>query len=227
MALLSADEVHNKKFRGTKFRDGYDPDEVDDFLDEIVTTLSAHESTLGTLERENEELKTKLAAAERRIAELSSGAAVATSPAEAPQPAAEVQPAEAEDTARFAPPAEEPQHAAVPASEPEAATKVIQLAQQLHDQLVQQGREDAEQIVGDAQQKAEKLVRDAEETHNRTLAQLEQERSVLERKIDELRVFERDYRTRLKSYLESLLHEVEGRAAISGGRRSESDAELR
>ena len=39
----------------------------------------------------------------------------------------------------------------------------------------------------------------------------EQERSLLERKIDELRVFERDYRTRLKSYLENLLGDLDNR----------------
>ena len=64
MALLTADDVLNKKFQATKFREGYDQDEVDDFLDEVVNTLR-------DLQGENEDLKTKLAAAERRIAELS------------------------------------------------------------------------------------------------------------------------------------------------------------
>lgn len=36
MALLSTDDVLNKRFSITKFREGYDQDEVDDFLDEIV-----------------------------------------------------------------------------------------------------------------------------------------------------------------------------------------------
>ena len=36
MALLTADDVLNKKFQPTKFREGYDQDEVDDFLDEVV-----------------------------------------------------------------------------------------------------------------------------------------------------------------------------------------------
>ena len=34
------------------------------------------------------------------------------------------------------------------------------------------------------------------------------ERATLERKIDELRSFERDYRSRLKSYLENQLNEL-------------------
>jgi len=40
---LTADEVLNQKFQATKFRDGYDQDEVDDFLDAVAATLRAHE----------------------------------------------------------------------------------------------------------------------------------------------------------------------------------------
>jgi regulator of protease activity HflC (stomatin/prohibitin superfamily) len=65
--------------------------------------------------------------------------------------------------------------------------------------------------VGEAKSQANRIVREAEETSQRTLGQLEQERSLLERKIDELRVFERDYRTRLKSYLENLLGDLDNR----------------
>ncbi len=46
----------------------------------------------------------------------------------------------------------------------------------------------------------------------------EQERSLLERKIDELRAFEREYRSRLKSYLEGQLRELEAKAAVVPGR---------
>ncbi|KGM09215.1 hypothetical protein N869_07585, partial [Cellulomonas bogoriensis 69B4 = DSM 16987] len=78
MALLTADDVLNKKFQATKFREGYDQDEVDDFLDEVVNTLRA-------VTAENDDLKGKLSAAERRIAELSRAGA-------APQPAPEPKP---------------------------------------------------------------------------------------------------------------------------------------
>ena len=61
-------------------------------------------------------------------------------------------------------------------------------------------------------------MREAEDQRNRTRAQLEKERSALEQKIDERRRFESDYRTRLKSYLQSLLTNVEdgGESSISG-----------
>lgn len=216
MALLTADDVLNKKFQATKFREGYDQDEVDDFLDEVVNTLRA-------VSAENEDLKGKLAAAERRIAELSRGGAPAAAPAPQPQPEPTPAP-EPEPT-----PAPAPVVAAAPTpartSEPESATGMLQLAQKLHDEYVRNGQEEGDRIITDAKSQATRIVREAEETSNRTLAQLEQERSLLERKIDELRVFERDYRTRLKSYLENLLGDLDARGASVAPRQGEAGAQ--
>src|SRR5699024_9308288 len=97
MALLTADDVLNKKFQPTKFREGYDQDEVDEFLDEVVATLRV-------VTGENEELKPKREAAEARIAELSAGAPVdetATMAAVAApqQPAEQVAPEPVEESA--------------------------------------------------------------------------------------------------------------------------------
>ena len=50
---LSPEDVVNKRFQPTKFREGYDQDEVDDFLDEVVNELRR-------LGEENEELRGKL-----------------------------------------------------------------------------------------------------------------------------------------------------------------------
>lgn len=204
MALLTADDVLNKKFQATKFREGYDQDEVDDFLDEVVNTLRETQS-------ENEDLKAKLAAAERRIAELSrqgAQAPAAPKPEEKPAPApVAAAPASAPAPVATAPVAPQRQ------SEPESATGMLALAQKLHDDYVRSGQEEGERIVNEAKGQAQRIVREAEETSARTLSELEQERSVLERKIDELRVFERDYRTRLKSYLENLLGDLDNRAS--------------
>lgn len=43
--MLTADDVLNAKFQTTKFRDGYDQDEVDSFLDRVVDTLAAKPGT--------------------------------------------------------------------------------------------------------------------------------------------------------------------------------------
>ena len=50
---LTPEDVVNKRFQPTKFREGYDQDEVDDFLDEVVVELRR-------LGRENEELRARL-----------------------------------------------------------------------------------------------------------------------------------------------------------------------
>lgn len=233
MALLTADDVLNKKFQATKFREGYDQDEVDDFLDEVVNTLRA-------VAAENDDLKGKLAAAERRIAELTrnGGGSPAPStasfaqpePTPAPAPAPEPAPAPAPVAAAPAPAPERAVPAAAPApqriSEPESATGMLQLAQKLHDDYVRSGQEEGDRIITDAKSQAARIVREAEETSARTLSQLEQERGLLERKIDELRVFERDYRTRLKSYLENLLGDLDARGATVAPRGAGGDQGL-
>lgn len=233
MALLTADDVLNKKFQPTKFREGYDQDEVDDFLDEVVATLRV-------LSGENDELKAKLAAAEARVAELSSGAPAGDTQTMgavvAPPPRQQqVEEPEPEPEPSAVSPEPAPEAAAVPTpaagvatgeGEPESATGMLQLAQRLHDEYVANGKAEAERILTEARAEGERLVNEAEEQRTRTLNQLEGERSLLERKIDELRVFERDYRTRLKSYLEGLLADVEGRGSLGGyggGGPSESD----
>ncbi|MCC2335187.1 DivIVA domain-containing protein [Cellulomonas wangsupingiae] len=208
MALLTADDVLNKKFQATKFREGYDQDEVDDFLDEVVNTLR-------DVQGENDDLKTKLAAAERRIAELSRAGAQQAAPAPKPEPTPEPTPAPAPVQPAPVPALAQPPVVSAPApargNEPESATGMLALAQKLHDDYVRSGQEESDRLINEAKSRANRIVREAEETSQRTLGQLEQERSLLERKIDELRVFERDYRTRLKSYLENLLGDLENR----------------
>jgi hypothetical protein len=57
------------------------------------------------------------------------------------------------------------------------------------------------------------------------LGQVQAERTALEKKIDELRTFEREYRTRLKTFLESSLRELgdRGSAAPSTGSSGSSE----
>ena len=54
---LTPEDVINKRFQPTKFREGYDQDEVDDFLDEIVVELRR-------LNQENAELRERLEGAD-------------------------------------------------------------------------------------------------------------------------------------------------------------------
>lgn len=200
MALLSADDVLNKSFQTTKFRDGYDQDEVDDFLDEVVSTMRA-------VYAENDELKAKLSAAETRVAELSRGDGANFAPA----PEVSAAPPEPTPEPESAAPAAAPAPPATAASAPEAdsASGMLALAQKLHDQYVAEGREESDRIIAEARSTAEQIVSEAEGKRESTLRQLNDERSSLEHKIDELRNYERTYRQRMKDYLEKLLSDMD------------------
>jgi cell division septum initiation protein DivIVA len=93
---------------------------------------------------------------------------------------------------------------------------MLALAQRLHDEHVQAGKDEGAKIVSEAQERATRLVSEAEDKQRRTLGELEQQRQVLERKVDELRSFEREYRSRLKAYLENQLRDLEAKAPVSG-----------
>jgi len=102
----------------------------------------------------------------------------------------------------------------------DGAARVLALAQQTADQAIAEARSEANKIVGearsraeglerDARAKADALERDAQEKHRVAMGSLESARATLERKVEDLRGFEREYRTRLKSYLESQLRQLE------------------
>ena len=187
MALLTTEDVLNKKFQYVKFREGYDQDEVDEFLDEVV-------STIYSLQMENQDLKEKLEAAERRVAELSNSD---FTPAETPAPVA----APAVETPAPAAALTGPQDA-------ESATSMLALAQRVHDEYVRDGEEQSAKIIAEANAEREKIIADAQKQKDSLLSQLDQERELLENKINGLRTFEAEYRTTLRSPLETLLNEV-------------------
>jgi DivIVA domain-containing protein len=118
----------------------------------------------------------------------------------------------------------------------DARTKSEQLlseARSKSDGLVNDARSRAETMLNDARTRAETLERqsrdkaatlvgDAERKQAEIIGTITRDKSVLEKKIDELRTFEREYRTRLKTYLESQLRDLgeRGSAAPSDSRAS-------
>lgn len=60
--MLTPEDVVNKRFTVTKFREGYDQDEVDDFLDSVVVEFRR-------LAVENEELKSRIQAQDSGVSE--------------------------------------------------------------------------------------------------------------------------------------------------------------
>ena len=187
MALLTTEDVLNKKFQYVKFREGYDQDEVDEFLDEVV-------STIYSLQMENQDLKEKLEAAERRVAELSNSD---YTPAETPAPVA----APAVETPAPAAALTGPQDA-------ESATSMLALAQRVHDEYVRDGEEQSAKIIAEANAERDAIIADAQKQKDSLLSQLDQERELLENKINGLRTFEAEYRSNLRNHLETLLKEV-------------------
>ena len=188
MALLTTEDVLNKKFQYVKFREGYDQDEVDEFLDEVV-------STIYSLQMENQDLKEKLEAAERRVAELSNSD---FTPAETPAPVA----APAVETPAPAAALTGPQDA-------ESATSMLALAQRVHDEYVRDGEEQSAKIIAEANAQRDAIIADAQKQKDSLLSQLDQERELLENKINGLRTFEAEYRSNLRNHLETLLKEVD------------------
>ncbi len=230
---LTPEDVVNKRFQPTKFREGYDQDEVDDFLDEIVVELRR-------LNQENEELRRKAAGsssdtsqagavpapvaaastgdtstAERADDPAATGTVVST-PAPAATETAEsgTTPTESTGGARSS------QTSSSPNDTAESAAGVLAMAQRLHDEYVNAGVEQRDKIIAEAQLEATGLVEGAEEKSRKTLGDLEENKSVLERKVEQLRGFERDYRSRLKDYIEGQLRDLD----VSGTVASDTSA---
>ncbi|GAA0942488.1 DivIVA domain-containing protein [Nonomuraea longicatena] len=235
MPLTPAD-VRNKQFSTTRLRPGYDEEEVDAFLDEV-------EAELDRLIQENEELRAKLAECMRGKVPGGMNMPMASAPVQ--EPKAEMQLPPQPEPMRAPEPQPQPQPVPVAMNMPPAednmdtAARVLALAQQTADQAIADARREAEetvtrarreaddiltkarrqaeQVIGDARARAETLERDAQERHRQAMGSLVQTRDELERKVEELRSFEREYRSRLKLYLENQLAELNVSAEGSGG----------
>src|SRR4051812_28689491 len=203
---LTPEDVVNKRFQPTKFREGYDQDEVDDFLDEVVVELRR-------LGQENEDLRQRLIASESRIAELQrSGGGVSAAPAAAPAPAAEQAPAPQQPQGLSYPSA-----ATVDASsiDPSNTNNLLQLARRLHEEHVREGIEKRDALIAEGHATAARVVAEAEAKQRAQIGALDAERQGLETRIDELRNFERDYRSKLKGYIEGQLRELDASGGAS------------
>ncbi|MEO5652036.1 MAG: DivIVA domain-containing protein [Marmoricola sp.] len=223
---LTPEDVSNKRFTPVRLREGYDMGEVDQFLDEV-------ESELARLHKENDDLRGKLTAAQR-----DGGAAPEAAPAEkateaAPAPAAVV----------AAAPREEIKVTTIGEAS-SAAARLLELATRNADEVVGEAKEMADQIVGAARTKAERLEGETKtktdrlEQDARTRSQmldsetaakrrelfgeLEKEKVRLDSDVENLRAFEREYRSRLKGYFTQQLQALDGNG--EGGELQDSSA---
>jgi DivIVA domain-containing protein len=232
---LTPEDVSNKRFTPVRLREGYDMGEVDQFLDEV-------EAELARLTRENDDLRTKLSAAQ-------SGSPVeAAAPAPMPEPPApepvaarpepEPEPVREPTATIQTPPAGavavgvETIRVETVGDASNAAARLLELASRNADQLVEDAKSEADKIIGEARTKSERLESEAKvkadrlESDARTRAQmldsetaerrqqmfgeLERERDKLNNEVETLRAFEREYRSRLKSYFTQQLEALSG-----------------
>lgn len=305
---LTPDDLLNKEFPETKFRPGYDKDEVDDFLDEVVVEwrrliqdneeLRAEVSTLqdqldtsdfvepddlsdaglsgyagsssevtGTIESIPDEPEAEPELAEPQVEDepqepkgdpnitaypeyaLGTRPAQERPAAETAQPAAEAAGvlamaqklhdqyvSEGEQTrAAYIKEGEDTRASAIAEGESKRSaliaegettkdelitegtakrSELIAEGEQTRSDLIAEGETRRNELVTDAENRAESMIEEAELTSTRTLNALEKKKGDLEVRVSELTGFERDYRARLKDYIEGQLNDLNSKGTI-------------
>jgi DivIVA domain-containing protein len=240
---LTPEDVSNKRFTPVRLREGYDMGEVDQFLDEV-------EAELARLTKENEDLRSKLSAAQGAGGTTSIAPVPAREPEpvveKAPEPVTAPQPVVAAAGGEGV--VETIRVETVPQAS-NAAARLLEIATRNADELVEDAKNEADKIVGEARTKAERLESEAKvkserlESDARTRAQmldsetserraqlfgdLEKERDKLNVDVENLRSFEREYRSRLKTYFTQQLEALAGSAETPAPTSDETPAPKR
>ncbi|RRD60221.1 DivIVA domain-containing protein [Leucobacter sp. OH1287] len=178
---LSAEDVRLQTFTITKFRDGYDSEQVDTFLDQVHETLKGHEATIAKLNEEIASLTAKLEQEKELVSQESSS----------------------HQTSGASPDAQK-------------SSAMLQMALELHDKYVHDGENQRDQLISEGEATAKRLVSEAETERADVLRLLSSERDDLKGTIRELRDFESEYRSTLRSYIESQLRGLEGSPEPAG-----------
>ena len=291
---VTPEEVRNKQFTTSRFKEGYDLDEVDDFLDAIEETLTALtkeasdlratakgeipssiREEISNLNSQNASLKNELAQAQR-LAEnlkaenesLSANAGGQVDTEQIDRLTAQLAQAQTElaaareqlsnaangnsdlsgEIARLnaaveqltaangalAQENEQLKNVTPAMSDSEASlasVRILELAQRTADEAVATARIESENLRNAAEVETADLVNktnsEVERLMNETKANIanmtrefEVHKSNMERRVEELRAYEREYRSRLRSYLEGQLRELEGKN-LGGDRQVE------
>lgn len=241
MPLTPAD-VHNVAFSKPPIgKRGYNEDEVDAFLDLIETELSRLLEENADLRQRVGELDTELAAARSGVVQTQAIPLYQPEPTPAPVvhhvvsdegsnednalKAARVL-ALAQDTADRLTTTARAESDKILGEAQASADQMVSEARYIAETTVNEARQRADAILGDAssrsetqlrqaQEKADFLQADAERKHSEVMGTINQQRTVLEGRLEQLRTFEREYRTRLKTYLESQLEELGQRGSAA------------
>jgi DivIVA domain-containing protein len=220
MPLTPAD-VHNVVFKKPPIgKRGYDEDEVDAFLDVV-------EAELARLIEENNDLRSSGSRTERPE---SAPMTVAAPPPPPAQTSAQVREDDSIRASRMLALATETAERHVNEAKAQA-DQMVGSAKSSSDRMMSEARAKSEQMVGEAKNRADAMLGDArtradtmerEARAKATALAQDAERKHVEAmgslvdvsvKVDELRTFEREYRTRLRSYLESHLRDLDSRGS--------------
>ena len=240
MPLTPAD-VHNVAFSKPPIgKRGYNEDEVDAFLDLVETELGRLVEDNADLRQRVSELDSELASARSGVVQVTQ-----VLPPYQPEPevavvveerSAQLSDEQALKATRVLSLAQDTADRLTSTAIADA-DKMVADARSSAEQIVSEARYIAEATVTDAQQrsdamlsdaqsrsesqlrqayeKADFLQADAERKHTEFMNTISQQRSVLEGRLEQLRTFEREYRTRLKTYLESQLEELGQRGSAA------------
>ncbi|SOD74315.1 DivIVA domain-containing protein [Jatrophihabitans sp. GAS493] len=104
------------------------------------------------------------------------------------------------------------------------ASQTVNSARAQSEQHVAEAQATAKKLNEDSTAKAQQTVSDAEQRAATITAQFEQRKEALERRVEQLRTFEREYRTRLKSYLESQLRDLDASGRAEPPSQGHNDA---
>jgi len=265
---LTPEDVRNKQFTTVRFKEGYDLDEVDNFLDEIEESLAAVtreaedlratakgevpesiREEIRSLGDENARLKSELDQAAKALEDsdarvvvssdsAASDEALKTSQARVNELESELSSAREELAASLAAVTALKEQLAAsqsegvaaaataatssPAEQGVASVRILELAQRTADEAVASARIESEQLLTVAKSTSDELVSEAKANVANITREFESQRVAMERRVEELRAYEREYRGRLRSYLEGQLRELESKN-ISGDRQVTED----
>ena len=231
---LTPEDVRNKRFTPVRLREGYDMGEVDQFLDEVETELERltveNEDLRQKVGSASAGESTSAFAAVPAPATTGVSPAMTEKTVE-PVKEEPVREEPVKEEATFAAPAHveaaEVRRSPNMADASGAAARLLEIASNNADQLMEQAKDEADRIVGEARTKAERLTNESrgkadrmetdarvraqkldDETNERrqqAMANIERERFELQRDVEHLRAYEREYRARLKNYFQSQL----------------------
>ena len=107
------------------------------------------------------------------------------------------------------------------------ANRLLSEAQDRSETMVNDATAQSETLEKESRVRADALDREAQSKYAQVMGQLTEQRTTLERKIDDLRVYEREYRSRLKSWITDQLTQLEdgGASGAKNDQRVQQGAE--